>query len=306
MPRAALALAPGGHAISIGERAYLVHVPARLADKPALILNFHGGGGNAPTHQKYARMDPLADREGFIVAYPEGTGPFDGRLQTWNAGTCCGSAARDRVNDVDYVRRVLDDLARRLTYDPARVYATGFSNGAMMSYRLAAELSERIAAIAPVAGAPVIERHATARGVPVMHIHSVDDRRALYAGGLGPPFPLTEVRVLHSAVEASLGLWARANGCAANMQQRDQRQWKGHTATLFAYPDCRAEMLLWKLSGAGHVWPGGEQDYLPRLLGPGTAVIDANEEMWKFFSRHRLPDGAADAEHLKRKEMLKP
>lgn len=290
--RPVLALPPGEHAISIGERAYLVHVPTGLSDKPALILNFHGGGGNAPSHQKYVRMDPLADREGFIVVYPEGTGPpghaNDGKLETWNAGTCCGSASANRVDDVGFVRRLLDDLARRQVFDHARVYATGLSNGAMMTYRLAAELSDRIAAIAPVAGAPVIERFATARPVPVMHIHSVDDPRALYAGGLGPPFPLTNVRVQHSPVEASLSIWARANGCGPNMEQKGHREWKGHTATLLAYPGCRAEVLLWKLTGAGHVWPGGELDYFPRLLGPGTAVIDANEEMWKFFSRHRL------------------
>ena len=288
-PTAAFALAPGDHSISIGERGYMVHVPVKLAGQPALVLNFHGGGGNPIAQQKYARMDRLADREGFIVVYPEGTGPIDGKLLTWNAGTCCGSASRDRVDDVGYVRRLLDDLARRHAYDRARVYATGFSNGAMMSYRLAAELSERIAAIAPVAGAPVIERHATGRANPILHIHSVDDPRALYAGGLGPPFPRSNVRVQHAPVEASLALWASANGCAAVMAPGERREWNGHGATLFTYPGCRVEVLLWKLSGPGHVWPGGEPDYLPRLLGPGTAVIDANEEMWRFFSRHRLP-----------------
>ena len=284
----ALALAPGGHSISIGERGYIVHVPTKQMDMPAVILNFHGGGGNPLAHQKYARMDALADREGFLVVYPEGTAPGDGRFLTWNAGTCCGIASRENVDDVGYVRRLLDDLARRHAYDATRVYATGFSNGAMLSYRLAAELSERFAAIAPVAGAPVIERHATARAVPVMHIHSVDDARALYAGGLGPPFPLTNLRVQHSPLEERLSIWATENGCGATFERRDRRESNGHTATLYAYPGCRAEVLLWKLTGAGHVWPGGEQDYLPRILGPGTTVIDANEEIWRFFSRHRL------------------
>ena len=289
LPDCAFALAAGDHAISIGERGYIAHVPVRLADRPAVVLNLHGGGGNPSGQQAYTRMDGIADREGFIVVYPEGTGPIDGKLLTWNAGTCCGSAARDRVDDVGYIRRLLDDLARRHAYDPARVYVTGLSNGAMMSYRLAAELPGRIAAIAPVAGAPVFERPATARAIPVLHIHSVDDPRALYAGGLGPPFPLTSARVQHSPVEERLAAWAGANGCAAAMEPRERREWNGHTATLLAYPGCRAEVLLWKLTGAGHVWPGGEPDYFPRLLGPGTAVIDANEEIWRFFSRHRLP-----------------
>jgi len=279
-------LAPGDHTISMGERGYIVHIPATPAS--AVVLSLHGGGGNASAQQNYSRMDRIADREGFIVVYPEGTGPIKGRLLTWNAGTCCGSASRDQVDDVGYIRRLLDDFAGRRPYDTRRVYATGLSNGAMMAYRLAADLSDRIAAIAPVAGAPVFERPAILRALPVMHIHSVDDPRALYAGGLGPPFPMTNSRVQHSPVDERLAAWASANGCAAKMQSREHREWNGHSATLFAYPGCREEVLLWKLTGAGHVWPGGELDYFPRLLGPGTAVIDANEEMWRFFSRHRL------------------
>ena len=292
----ALALAPGDHEIELRigilERRYLVHVPPRPVAQPALVLNFHGGGGNARDHKKYVQMDALADREGFLVAYPFGVGPMRDRLLTWNGGGCCGMAAATLSDDVRFVRELLDDLARRIPYDPARVYATGLSNGAMMSYRLAAELSERIAAIAPVAGSMVVLLFNPARPVPVMHIHSVDDERALYAGGLGPPFPFTDTRVLHPPVEQRLAEWARANGCGPAPKAGERREWTSaggaaHTATLYAYPDCRAETLLWKLTGAGHVWPGGVLDYLPRLLGAGTRVIDANAEMWRFFQRHR-------------------
>ncbi len=294
LPGTATALPAGDHAITfrsgLDTRAYILHVPAKLAPTPALVLNFHGGGGNAPGQQKYSRMDSLADREGFVVAYPEGTGPFEGKLQTWNAGGCCGSAVRDNVDDVGFVRRLLDDIARRQPYDATRVYATGLSNGAMMAYRLAAELSDRIAAIAAVAGAVAVEHYPTARAVPVMHIHSTDDPRAPFSGGLGPPFPMTNTRVNHMSVDVALADWAKANGCGTPMEQREtKKNAQGHTATLFAYPGCRAEVLLWKLSGAGHVWPGGEPDYFPKLLGPGTDVIDANVEMWRFFMRHRLP-----------------
>lgn len=289
LPGPAWALPPGDHSISFGERSYILHVPPQLEPRPALVLNFHGGGGHAAAHQKYARMDALADREGFLVVYPEGTGPLEAQLHTWNAGGCCGSAVRDNVDDVGYVRKLLLDLSRRQAYDPARVYVTGLSNGAMMAYRLAAELSDRIAAIAPVAGVIAVDRFPTARPVPVMHIHSVDDQRALYVGGLGPPFPMTNMRVMHMSVDVALADWSKENGCTGAMESRDKKEWKGHTATLLAYPGCRAEVLLWKLTGAGHVWPGGEPDYFPKLLGPGSAVIDANLEMWRFFSRHKLP-----------------
>ena len=291
------ALAPGNHDFTIqaggAERHYILHVPPNPGASPALILSFHGGGGNARAHQEYVRTDALADREGFLVAYPDGSGRMPGKLLVWNAGTCCGMAATTQVDDVGFVRALLDDLATRQPYDRTRVYATGHSNGAMMSYRLAAELSDRIAAIAPVAGSMVLARFASTHPVPVMHIHSVDDPRALYAGGLGPPFPMTNSRVLHPPVEEKLALWARVNGCGAAPVARDKREWRSpsgetHTARLLAYPDCRAETLLWKLTGAGHVWPGGERDRLARLLGPSTQVIDANQEMWRFFSRHRL------------------
>lgn len=234
-------------------------------------------------------MDAVADKEGFVVVYPEGTGVLEGKLQTWNAGGCCGGAVRDRADDVGFVRRLLEDLARRQAYDPARVYATGLENGAMMSYRLASDLSDRIAAIAPVAGTIAVELFPTARAVPVLHMHSVNDPSAPYAGGPGAPLPMTNQRITHLGVEAGLSAWAKANGCATPMEQREKKDWQGHTAILLAYPKCRAEVLLWKLTGAGHVWPGGEREKLLKEVGPATEVIDANAEMWRFFSRHRLP-----------------
>jgi polyhydroxybutyrate depolymerase len=295
----ARALDAGDHDVRLRvgalERHYVVHVPRSLKPRPAVVLHFHGGAAHAREQQKYSRMDLVAAREGFLVVYPDGTGPLRDRFLTWNGGSCCGSAAAYQVDDVAFVRALLDDLKARIAYDPARVYATGLSNGAMMSYRLAAELSDRIAAIAPVAGSMVLQRFAPPRPVPVMHIHSVDDGRALYNGGLAAPFPLQlgDTRTLHPPVEERLAAWAKANACEAGPVSGEQREWKNpagetHRATLLSWTGCKAQTLLWRLSGAGHVWPGGILDYLPVLLGPGTRVIDANEEIWRFFSRHRL------------------
>lgn len=304
LARPAFALEPGDHDVRLRvgglERHYVVVVPPRVTAPPALVLNFHGAGANAREQQKYTRMDVVAAREGFLVVYPSGTGPVKDRFLTWNAGACCGSAQAAQVDDIAFVRALLEDLEKRIAYDRGRVYATGLSNGAMLSYRLAAEMAERIAAIAPVASSMVLPRISPARPVPVLHIHSVDDGRALYEGGLAMPFAATSVllggnsRMLHPPVEEKLGEWARANGCTGGLVPGERREWKVsaegsvHAALRLAYAGCKAETGLWKLSGAGHVWPGGILDYLPWLLGPGTRVIDASEEAWRFFTRHRL------------------
>ena len=298
-------LEPGDHEFTLLHqalrRSYLVRVPpaAEPARPRPVVVNFHGGGGNAKVQKAYTRMDAAADREGYIAVYPNGTGGFGERFLTWNAGTCCGPAAARQVDDVGFALAMLDDLGRRVAVDAARVYATGLSNGSMMAYRLAAEAPHRIAAVAGVAGAMTLTRFAPSQPVPVLHIHSVDDGRALYDGGLGPAFPLTDTRVLHQPVDVMLEKWRAHNGCPARPAVSGPRSGTpgapdaAHTATRYTYAPCRggAEVILWKLTGAGHVWPGGVRDYLPWLLGPGTAVIDANAVMWRFFTRFRR-DGA--------------
>ena len=292
-------LTPGDHTFTVEHggraRSYIVHVPPGSGASPGpVVLNFHGGGGHAASQESYSRMNATADREGFVAVYPNGTGHFGARLLTWNAGTCCGSAQKENIDDVGFTRALVDDLARRTHLDRSRVYATGLSNGAMMAYRLAVEASDLVAAIAPVAGAEVAEFHPR-RPMPIMHVHSVDDQRALYAGGLGPPFPLTNDRVLHQAVESVIARWVAFDGCPTPGRTgptlRGSGKTAAFTATPITYAPCRegVEVVLWKLSGSGHVWPGAALDYLPRLLGHGTDVIDANAEMWRFFSRFHRP-----------------
>lgn len=244
-------------------------------------------------------MDALSDREGFLAVYPNGTGVFQGRLLTWNAGSCCGYAMQNGIDDVGFVRALLDDLAKHTTVDRTRVYATGLSNGAMMAYRLAAEAPDIVAAIAPVAGAALPSPFSPTVPIPILHIHSVDDTRALYGGGLGPPYPMTRTRVQHPAVEEVVARWANLGGCADPPEvARPLRNGAGHTATRIAYARCGAgkEVVLWKLTGAGHVWPGGERSYVElllgsqaKILGPATDIIDANAAMWEFFSVYRTP-----------------
>jgi polyhydroxybutyrate depolymerase len=287
-------LAAGDHVLSLAhegrERSYVLHVPAAGAGAPRpLVLAFHGGGGNAAGFQQYAGLDPLADRDGWLVAYPNGTGRFAGRLLTWNAGDCCGFAADHDVDDVGFARALIDDVARVVPLDRARVFATGHSNGAMLAYRLAAEAPEVVAAIAPVAGAMAADALAPGPAVAVLHIHSVDDPRALYAGGVNETFG-REIR--HRAVESGLARWRARDGCPAEPSVLAERRRPAardavHTATLLAWAPCAegSEVRLWKLTGAGHGWPGSDPVLPERMMGPRSDVISAAEEVWAFFSR---------------------
>jgi len=298
-----VALGAGDHdrSLSVGgaTRTYVVHVPFRVSEGRPLpvVLAFHGGGGNAAGFKAYAGLDALADREGFVVVYPDGSGKLGRRLLTWNAGGCCGYAAAQNVDDVGFAVAVLRDVARNVSVDPTRVYATGHSNGAMMAYRMAIEASERIAAIAPVAGAMQTERFPPPRPVPVLHIHSVDDPRALYTGGLGPPLPGTQSRVAHRAVEGEIRRWVAHDRCPSEPRMAEQRTAPApggpdHTAARLVWAPCAAgtEVQLWRLTGAGHGWPGSHVRLPEKVMGPDTVTIDAALEAWRFLARFRRPD----------------
>jgi polyhydroxybutyrate depolymerase len=289
-------LTAGDHSFTLQHggrrRSYIVHVPRNGAGRARpVVLAFHGGGGDAEGFKGYAGLDTVADREGFIVVYPNGTGVLPRRLLTWNAGECCGYAMNQQIGDVGFAIAVLDDLARRTSIDSRRVYATGHSNGAMMAYRLGAERADRIAAIVPVAGALNHDPFAPARRVALLHIHSVDDPRALYDGGVGPPFPGTDVRSSHRPVMDGLEMWRRHNGCSTTTRVGGTRTGRSgntaQTATLLEWTGCAAgaPVAHWKMTGVGHGWPGLGPRARDGIIGTPTTLISAAEEVWRFVSR---------------------
>ncbi len=277
-------------------RSFIVYVPESANSNSPLpvVINFHGGGGRAENYRAYTKMDATAEKYKFMVVYPNGTGRYKNRLLTWNAGTCCAYANKNKIDDVGFIRKLIDDLPKYAKVDKSRIYATGLSNGGMMSYRLALELSDKIAAIASVAGNMHVEEFNPKRPIPIMHIHSVDDPRALYRGGLGPAFPLTKYRVEHRDVQEVMDLWSEFNGCQKGPYKYKDLAFKTEQgvqrAEKWAYTACdhRAEVVHWKLHEVGHVWPGGKQDVMTEILGASTEVINASEIMWKFFSQYRL------------------
>lgn len=285
------ALRPGDHSRSIEvegrERTYLVHVPPQYdpAAPMPVVLAFHGGGANADNMVAFSGLNEKADQAGFIVVYPEGSGRLP-RMLTFNAGNCCGKAAESKIDDVAFTRLVLDDLERIANVDRRRVFATGMSNGAMMSYRLAAELSDRIAAIAPVAGPMGTKDCRPGRAVSVMHFHGDADECAPFKGGRGRGPSGTDFY----SVQHSIDAWVAANGCRPTPQttRLPDRADDGTTVKEVRYASGRdgAEVVLVVIEGGGHTWPGRE----PRLraLGPSTRDISANDMMWEFFQQHPM------------------
>lgn len=284
-------------------RFYLLRVPPAAASGAPLpvVLALHGGGGNPEQFKEESDFDQVADREGFIAVYPAGNGTVltPRILLTWNAGTdCCGTALTQGVDDVAFLLAVIDDLAERSPVDGKRIYAAGHSNGAMMAYRLAAEAAHRVAAIAPVAGAMQLSAFAPSRPVPVLHIHSVDDPRALYEGGLGPPFPLGGSQVFHQPVVDGLASWRARNGCpgtaqiVAELQGQAGTVNEGHTAQKLVWGPCSsgAPVIHWRMSGVGHGWPGRIlSPAREELVGGSTTLLSAPEEAWAFFEEFSLP-----------------
>jgi len=284
---AATALAASGATIErhvrvgAAERSYEIDVPARhdRARPLPVVIVFHGGGGAADSVRRQTRMSAKGEAEGFIAVYPQGSGGIAGKLKTWNAGTCCGHAMQQRIDEIAFVAALLDDLQATVAVDRARVYATGISNGGMMAYEVACSLADRIAAIAVVAGEmTALDRCRPSRPVPVLVIHGSADRNLPIDGGVGAKaFAVHEVRSLASAVD----FWRRHDGCG-----EAARSEVDGAVRRTSYSSCSggSEVEGVTIEGGGHSWPGG--DRLVRFLDPPSAALDATAEIWSFFSRH--------------------
>ena len=263
-------------------RSALVHVPPSYtgAEPVPLVLLLHGGGGNGAQAARSYRMDAVADRENFIVVYPNGTSRI-GSMLTWNAANCCGYAYERGVDDVAFIRALVDELERRYRIDPRRIYATGMSNGGMMTYRLACALSDRLAAIAPVAGALNEQTCAPHSPLPVVIFHGTEDQQVLYDGGYGPGQfePRYDEPVSHA-----VSFWVAHNGCSASPVTETSASGEIVKQT-YGGGAAGAEVVLYTIVGGGHAWPGGEPPSRPGADVP-TQAISASELMWAFFERH--------------------
>ena len=287
------AIGPGDsvRSVKVGEvtRTFLVHVPKSYdAKNPTpVVLVFHGAFTNAAICSLFTGMNGKADEAGFITVYPNGTGVGDIVL-FWNAGLWRGPTDKKPPDDVAFTGKLLDDLETVANVDRKRVYATGISNGAMMCYRLAAEMPDRIAAIAPVSGTMAIDKASPKRPVPVIHFHGLADEIVPY-GGMPPGS--TRRYVNYKSVDETIKIWTKIDGCTgkAKVEKLPDTAHDGTSVskTTFGGGKDGAEVILYAIGGGGHTWPGRE----PRVkfLGRSTMNINANDLIWDFFKRHPMP-----------------
>jgi polyhydroxybutyrate depolymerase len=285
MPSQADELKPGDHELTLSaggrERTYLLHLPPVYDGKRLLplVIVLHGGGGNAEGAVRMTGFSGKADKEGFVVVYPNGSGRLKTRLLTWNSGNCCGYAMDKDVDDVGFIGALIDELVNTRAIDPKRVYVTGMSNGGMMTYRLGCELSDKIAAIAPVAGALNVENCQPSSPVSVIIFHGTADEHVLYNGGE----PIRKVDRHYRAdksVAYAVSFWVKHDSCS----ETPRRTEKGNIRTeIYDGGKDGSEVVLYTVNGGGHAWPGG-QAYL--LGTEPTKEISATDLMWDFFVRH--------------------
>jgi polyhydroxybutyrate depolymerase len=255
-------------------RRYILHVPPGLdsSKKVPLVLVLHGATQSPESAERMSQMSDLGNKNNFIAAYPSGTGAdAAAKVPTWNAGACCAYAMKKNIDDVGFLRTLIDHLEQSQNIDPGRVYVTGISNGAMMSYRLACELSDKIAAISPVEGALDVECTPADR-VSVLIFHGTADHLVPFDGG-STPFQMGSKRKDNS-VAGAVSFWVKKDGCSPEPEHSETAE--VHTDLYSGCQDGTA-VALYAIQGGHHMWPG------LRISGNH---LPASEIMWQFFAAH--------------------
>ncbi len=269
-----------------GSRSVQVHVPAsrprsrlrRQSGFPLLIV-LHGSGADGGTIRRQTNFDSLSEIYHVAVVYPDGSTGLFGIGSDWNAGECCGSASRQDVDDVGFIRAVIAETKRHLPIDPRRVYVAGFSDGGRMAYHFACAASPEVAAIGVVSGSLVDARCKPARPVPVAIIHGTADKDVPYADSALSPFPFHASPEL-LALPPSARFWAMVDGCSSAVARVI-----APTVTRTMFRSCTgADVAFYSISGGAHSWPGGRKDGSDGQSP--SQNLDASGTLMRFFLAH--------------------
>jgi polyhydroxybutyrate depolymerase len=270
-------------------REAVLHVPKGYdpSAPPPLVVGLHGAGGNGEQFMRGGGWAEMSDRAGFVFVAPDGlpsrpreAADFLTNPHVWNSGQLRTGSPRTGVDDVVFVAALLDDLKTRAPYDPKRVYVTGHSNGGGMSFRLAAKLADRIAAIATVAGLVADPDPRPSRPVPTLFILGTKDPLTPLAGGESHlPWGSRTTK----PVPEYLATWASAIGCSP--VPADVSDANGVKTVEYRPEGDGPRLKVLYLEGHGHSWPGTrDPGVLRRAMGPIVATIDATETIWAFFA----------------------
>lgn len=260
----------GNSSIEVGglKRTFVLHVPPNLSTPAPLLLVLHPFTGSGRQMRRVTGLDALADREGFIVAYP------NGRQRRWNVGAF-GEGGAD---DVAFLDALIDHIAACHPVDRTRVYLTGGSNGGMMAQYYTCVRPERVAAVAPIFGTLPRETAALCPPgppKPALFIHGTED----------PVLPYEGAREGLSA-EENVAFWTARNGCPGTTAETalpDTDPNDGTATRRVAHTGCAADVELYIVGGGGHTWPGGGPDYPRWIVGRTARDFSASETIWAFF-----------------------
>jgi len=260
-------------------RRYHVHLPSNdeASNSLPLLIALHGRLGTGKKMIKQTGFNGIADREGFIVVYPEGF------KRGWADGRGITHADKQGVDDVAFIDKLIKVSQERFSIDSTRIYIAGHSNGGFMAQRLAIEHSHHFAAIAVVAASlseSLESRCAPSRSMPILFINGTADPVTPYEGGRQPG----GTRVL--SVEDTVKIWVCFNGCKEVPEVQEIRGLNNGTlVSVFTYGSCKnhSQVKLYKIDGGGHVWPGEPEDISRSGAVKTRRKIDASEEIWKFF-----------------------
>ena len=267
---------------------YHLHVPPQASSGGApLVVVFHGAGGNGKDYLTKNGWAALSEQKGFVVAAPDGLPalprlPANFRInpRLWNSGQLKANSPRANINDMVFVSALLDDVAQRTSVDKNRIYATGHSNGAGMTFKIGAELSSSFAGIATVMGLNTSEGAHPTKALPtLMLIGTHDPLNPIEGGERQLPWGKSTVPRVSQGILA----WSQSLDCTTpSIQERDDDQ-----VTVERFTNCRdhATYTIWYLKGQGHAWPGGQESGLPEsVMGPNVTSVDATTLIWEFFS----------------------
>jgi polyhydroxybutyrate depolymerase len=254
-----------------------------------LVVFLHGTGATAAWADDETGWSRLAAREGFVLAVPEALRPdpasppkFLTNPQRWNDGSPTAAMGLPKADDVAFLAGVIDDVQARARIDPARIFVSGFSNGAAMAFRVAEELANRIAAVAPIAGYCWVPNPKPARAIPTFYlIGSLDPLVPLRGGDVRSPWQHRYVR--RPPVAETLERWATALGCASTPRTESDNE--GVRTDVYPGP---VPFQVVTIEGLGHHWPGGKGGFNPRIAGPTSDRVNATELVWDFFQHHGL------------------